>query len=252
MNKSNRSKRTSQSILAFPTSNKRTTCKVCEMTYNLHIPSDKEIHNKYHTNFVNGIIWPITLIENGLDNFTLLFKSPSKSTKRETIRASIFTIDKNNKKQVQKVDQLLGMVNKELNAADDSKQWKNIAFESSKAFVAVIYNKAVGLCTTDLIDSEENSKWMIHSTQTIVPNQTNPRAKIGISRIWIAPKWRQYGIATRLLNIVMENSIYGVRLMKSQIAFSQPSTNGGLLAKSFNGVVHKKSGEILIPVYIEN
>ncbi|EGW35179.1 uncharacterized protein SPAPADRAFT_131666 [Spathaspora passalidarum NRRL Y-27907] len=235
-----------QSILSFD-SDKPHTCPVCEMTYNVSIPSEKQAHTKYHSSFVNGIPWTTALPS--LDSFTLIVKSVKSGRSNTIVRGNIVTIDKTNKSQVSKVDQLLDMVNQELSASQDSGEWKSLKHESSKAFVIVIENRAVGVCSTDTV-GDSLGRWMIHSSQTIVPNQINKSIKIGISRIWIAPKWRRYGLGQRFLQVVLKNSIYGVTLTKQQIAFSQPSTSGGLLAKSFNGVSHK-SGEILIPVYIE-
>lgn len=247
-----------QSILALPSNFKRITCPTCDMTYNPHIPQDKLLHNKYHTNFINGIPWnyktddDVSIIE----NFTLVEKqslNPTGKLKltrtRLTVKGSIICINKSNKRHLLKVELLLNIVNQELNASQDSGQWKKLEFDKSKAFVIIIDNKAIGLCTTDTIQPDQG-RWMIHKTQSIVPNQINRKVVIGISRIWISLKWRQYGLGKKLLDVVLKNSIYSVQLSKNQVAFSQPSFSGGMLAKSFNGVKHK-SGEMLLPVYIE-
>ena len=248
-----------QSILALPSNFKKITCPTCDMTYNPHISQDKLLHNKYHTNFINGIPWNYKTDNDVLiiENFTLVetpkLNSTGKSLKltktRHTFKGSIICINKSNKRHIQKVELLLSMVNQELNASQDSGQWKKPEFDKSKAFVIIIDNKAIGLCTTDTIQPDQG-RWMIHKTQSIVPNQINRNVVIGISRIWISRKWRQYGLGKKLLNVVLKNSIYSVQLLKNQVAFSQPSFSGGMLAKSFNGVIHK-SGEMLLPVYIE-
>ncbi|KAK6200080.1 N-acetyltransferase ECO1 [Scheffersomyces amazonensis] len=236
-----------QSILNFSTSSQSKTCKVCGMSYYQHISKEVEIHKKYHTNFINGIIWPESFTAKSLRSFVI----PPKSKKHKTIQVQILTIDKTNKRQTTKIEQLLELVNKELNAPEDSKYWKDPLKESSKVFILKIEDRAVGICTTDEIeDIQKQGRWMIHRTQTIVPNQVNNSIRLGISRIWIAPKWRRLGLANALLDIVLNHSIYGDILKKYQIAFSQPSYSGGLLAKKFNGVIHK-SGELLVPVYLE-
>lgn len=247
-----------QSILAIPTSSKRITCSTCEMTYNPNIHEDKTLHNKHHTKFINGVPWNTSNDKDisVLENFIIIDKTSAvRSTtgklrsNRNSIKCSIITINKTNKKHIQKVDTVLAMVNQELNASQDSGQWKKSEFDKSKAFILIIEGKAVGLCTTDTIGSNQG-RWMIHKSQTVVPKQINKNVIIGISRIWICNKWRQHGLAMKLLQCILKNSIYGVILSKNQIAFSQPSFSGGMLAKSFNGVVHK-SGEMLLPVYVE-
>ncbi|KAK6460640.1 N-acetyltransferase ECO1 [Scheffersomyces coipomensis] len=243
-----------QAILNFSSSlvsSQTKTCKICGMAYYEHINKEVEIHKKYHLTFINGILWPDTFKCKKVKSFAIIQKSTTKLRKSNTIQLEIVTIDKTNKRQTNKVDQLLDLVNKELNAPEDTKYWRDPLKESSKAFVVIIDDRAVGLCTTDTIeDIELQGRWMIHSSQSIVPNQVNKNIKLGISRIWIAPKWRRLGIAKVLLEIVQSQSIYGVVLNKAQIAFSQPSHSGGLLAKEFNGVIHK-SGELLVPVYLE-
>ena len=241
-----------QSILAIPF--KRTTCRVCGMTYSSQVRADVDAHKKYHTQFTIGITWPHALNLKPLSSFTVIRKERTStlgklksSTTSKRFKVDIQTIDKHNKKHIEKVEQILSMVNKELNATEDSKQWMSTKFETSKAFVVLIDGKAIGLCTTDSIN---DAQWMVYKSQTVVPNQVLKNVRVGISRIWISADWRQHGLAKELLNCVMKNSIYGQVLRKNQIAFSQPSYSGGLLAKAFNGVVHK-SGELLIPVYYE-
>lgn len=249
-----------QSVLILPSSSKKITCSICDMTYNPNIHEDKTLHNKHHAKFINGIPWNISNDTDVsiLENFILLQKASTiKSSNKKlrslstghSIKCSIITIKKSNKKHTQKVDTVLAMVNQELNASQDSGQWKKLEFDKSKAFIVIIDGKAVGLCTTDTIQPNQG-RWMVHKTQEVVPKQINKHAIIGISRIWVSNKWRQYGLAKKLLNCVLKNSIYGVTLSKNQIAFSQPSFSGGMLAKSFNGMIHK-SGEVLLPVYIE-
>ncbi|CUM53208.1 N-acetyltransferase ECO1 [Debaryomyces fabryi] len=254
-----------QTVLNFPSSSpnasQSTTCATCGMTYYNHVSKDKEVHKKYHFNFINGIPWPISFCSNVLEKFTILDDSSSKAKNPPTSKklqgtakeALVITIDRKSSKQVKRVEELLKVVNGELNAASDGKAWHKDPEGSiqGKAFIVVIDGRAIGICTTEPIhDVDQQCRWIIHRTQTVVPNQVNKLIKLGISRIWVAPKWRRYGLARKLLDIVLVHSVYGIVLNKKEVGFSQPSFSGGLLAKSFNGVIHK-SGEILIPVYLE-
>lgn len=228
------------------------------MTYYHYLPKDQQLHQKYHKVFINGISWPLSYQDEKIFSITIRHaqteEMPLKSKLNlklnlATLVITFMGIDKKSQKQVKKLEEMLEMVNKELNAPLDSQAWKEVE-GSGKAFLAVCQDKAIGVVTTDPIHSIDQCKWMIYKTQTIVPNQTNSAIKIGISRIWTAPNFRRLGIAKHLLQCVVSNSVYGVKLNKNEIGFSQPSTSGGLLAKSFNGVKHK-SGEVLIPIYIE-
>ena len=52
------------------------------MTYNPHISQDKLLHNKYHTNFINGIPWNYKTDNDVLiiENFTLVETPKLNST----------------------------------------------------------------------------------------------------------------------------------------------------------------------------
>lgn len=255
-----------QAVLNFPSSslssNQSTTCATCGMTYYSHVSKDKDLHTKYHFNFINGIPWATSFCTNIIVKFVIAEKTPlltrsgTIKTRKQTslsTEAMILTIDKKSVKQVRRVEEILKAVNQELNAPSDCQTWKKELTDpiQGKAFVVVIYNRAIAICVTDPIrDTEQQCRWMIHRTQSVVPKQVNKLIKLGVSRIWVAPKWRRYGLATRLLEIVLKHSVYGIVLDKREIGFSQPSFSGGLLAKNFNGVMHK-TGETLIPVYLE-
>lgn len=230
-----------QSLFNLPSDKKPVICSVCSISYHKHQQKEVDVHKQYHDEYVNGIKWPTQLLTD------YKIGSVTKGKTKQTIK--IVTVDKSSKKQVLKTERLLQMVNKELNASLDSQLWKDLQSPKSKAFILAINNRAVGICTTDAI-SELQGRWMICKSQEIVPNQVNQHVKVGISRIWVAPSWRRLGLAELLLGVVQSQTKYGVKLKPSEIAFSQPSTNGGLLARKFNGIKHK-SGEMLIPVYID-
>lgn len=60
-------------------------------------------------------------------------------------------------------------------------------------------------------------------------------AVLGVSRIWVAPKYRRKGIATRLLEAGRNSFVYGAIVPKSQVAFSQPTEDGLKLATEYFG-----------------
>jgi N-acetyltransferase len=48
----------------------------------------------------------------------------------------------------------------------------------------------------------------------------------GISRIWVNETERRRGIATKLLEAVRSNFVYGCSIAKEQLAFTQPTPDG--------------------------
>lgn len=232
-----------QSILLVGDSLATTTCKICQMSYKAHLPQDKELHTKHHQWYVNGIPWSQALISKLLGTFKMPMKQGT------AVFVNVVQVNKDLAREIVGCRKILRMVNQELSSPVDSELWANKSSDQSKAIVLVINSRAIGMVLTDEL-SEGQSQWMVYRTGDVVPNQKNTKAKIGISRIWISGKWRRRGLAEKLLGFVIKFSTYGAKLRPDEVAFSQPSSAGTQLAKKFNGVVHK-SGEILIPVYVE-
>lgn len=241
---------------------KSLTCKTCGMTFHRHVPKDNAVHAKYHNDFLNGLPW-----KSGPEK---LLEKVTLTVEKKALELGIVVIDAALVAMVKKVDKILDMVNCELNAPTANDAWKlrnnaknngtstllesptsNSAPIPGRAFVLLALSRAIGLVVTEpIVDILAQSRWMVHRTQDVVPGQVNRNTKIGISRIWIAPKWRRRGLGRVLLRAVLKHSVFGMAIKPQEVAFSQPSYAGGLLAKSFNGVLHK-SGEVLVPVYLE-
>jgi hypothetical protein len=60
-------------------------------------------------------------------------------------------------------------------------------------------------------------------------------AILGISRIWTSNQHRKQGVATRLLDCARSDFLYGLKIEKDKVAFSQPTESGGNLARKWFG-----------------
>lgn len=58
---------------------------------------------------------------------------------------------------------------------------------------------------------------------------------VGVSRIWTSEAFRKKGIANNLLDCVSTQFIYGLDIDKEEVAFSQPTDMGAVLARSWFG-----------------
>lgn len=232
-----------QALLHLPSLLRTTTCAVCGMNYHSYIAKDKVLHQKHHSIFLNGL--PIQSTQPVL-------KTHIVTDHGKRLEFRVCAVDVSLSRTVKQVDALLKMVNEQLNAPPGSLAWRHKGQSGQgAAFLISHEGRAVGLCVSEVInDHDRQARWMVCSTQEVVPGQINRRVKVGISRIWVAPRFRRMGLARLLLNAVTKHLIYGVSLEKSEIAFSQPSSAGGKLAESFFSVTHK-SGETLMPVYLE-
>lgn len=76
-----------------------------------------------------------------------------------------------------------------------------------------------------------------NSSSITISDETYPMI-VGVSRIWTSNKFRRKGIANNLLECVMNQFIYGMEIERSEIAFSQPTQSGCMLARQWFGADH--------------
>ncbi|KAL7665370.1 N-acetyltransferase ECO1 [[Candida] zeylanoides] len=224
-----------------------TTCRVCGMMHSPSVARDRDAHRRYHERFTKGVAWPQR-------RAPLWVATVRRRHPPAALEVAFYSVEKQSAPQVARARQLLAMVNTELRAPAESQAWRRAPAGGdrveARAFVAVHDGRAIGVVATDPIESAaEQARWMVCRTQQVVA-QACATVRVGVSRIWVAPAFRRLGIATLLLRCVTHHSVYGIVLEAREVAFSQPSSAGGHLARHFNGVTHK-SGETLVPVYIE-
>lgn len=110
-------------------------------------------------------------------------------------------------------------------------------FQSRSHFVYVFSNQIVGY--TGSIKISEAFKIHSHSAnETDVPTpfqlDIDPiAAHVGICQMWTHPSHRRKGIATKLIDVVRDTLIYGLKIHKNHIAFSQPTINGFAFATKY-------------------
>jgi N-acetyltransferase len=81
--------------------------------------------------------------------------------------------------------------------------------------------------TQSLMDTADSS--------AITTSSTPAPAILGISRIWTSSSTRRSGIAKTLLDCTTGNFLYGFKVQKRDVAFSQPTDSGGRLARGWFG-----------------
>lgn len=221
-------KKLQQSLLAYGL-NDKITCNDCGMTYLKNLKSDIKQHHKYHEKCVNGRDWN--------DNWgELLTKFDNHD--------SIVRINPLKQAEVNAALDLLEIVNSDLNAPDDNDFWLK-----NNGYVYIYVRNKVAIGIVSVIKTKQG-KWFSIEDGKIVNDQIL-QLQAGISRIYVCSNFRRDRIGYKLLECIQNNLVYGMKLPKLTIGWSQPSSTGGKLAASFNGVKHK-SGKTLIPIYIES
>jgi len=88
--------------------------------------------------------------------------------------------------------------------------------------------------------SEPNSSKMpmleFSETFSAISHMPQP-AKIGISRLWVHRNFRSQNIATKLVDVVRANFVFGEVVKKELVAFSQPSPEGKKFATKYFGTL---------------
>lgn len=234
----------------------RKACKVCGMEY---IPSNAEdaaLHKRFHDMNVDGIEMGRAFVEyiganavarTGSDSFIAVI------TRRDSLGA------RNRAKRV------LNVVNSELSAVaiSDNHLWGLLSIShphaagvnvrippSSDAFKVFLYiqgTACVGLCLAAAIasaqrvlrqgspDPKVGSSPGCKKSSSVVASVDSEPVLMGISRLWTSRSHRAKGIATNLLDAAADAFLYGFRIPKDKIAFSQPTESGCRLARKWFG-----------------
>ena len=113
-----------------------------------------------------------------------------------------------------------------------------------KVYVYMEGSRSVGVCLAERIfeaykvldeplpTPQTESKSVAPSSSVSVSDVCCP-AILGISRIWTNRGHRRRGIATRLLECACSTFVYGMKIPKDAVAFSQPSESGKLFAENW-------------------
>lgn len=115
-----------------------------------------------------------------------------------------------------------------------------------KVYLYIQDSKCLGLCLCERIEQARPILSATGTEQAVVElgDERKP-ADLGISRIWVATEFRRSSIARQLLDTARRNFLGGIEVLQDQVAFSQPTTSGAKLARSWFG---KEDGWL---VYVE-
>ncbi len=214
-------------------------CPQCGLCYMDNNTVEQKVHIKYHKTAVEGInVGSRTQVESFGKTIEKFLISPGEY-------ALIIEANNESRRTQRIVEQVLSVADLVLNSQDHAKHWRLKEARNGKVFVCIYKARVIGICSTE---TPQIGSWMIAGSNIIIPNK-ELRLPVGIDRIFVIEVFRRRGIATKLLNAVTSNSFYRIKLKPYQIGWSQPSHFGELLAKKYSGVVHPRSGLILIPVY---
>jgi hypothetical protein len=241
----------------------RRTCKTCGMQY---IPSNAEdaaLHKKFHAMNLGGVDFTKPVVERFRKNQVWSGGG-----------AFIAVVGRKDALALRnRTSDVLKVVNTELAAVpiSDEELWSQTSHTDTsieradagetasstihsteplvdrfRIYLYIRGNKCVGACLAERIweaytvldhttsSSTRELPVAPQSSSISISTKSDP-AVMGVSRIWASNQHRKQGVATRLLECARSNFLYGLRIDKEKVAFSQPTEGGGHLARKWFG-----------------
>ncbi|KAK9403371.1 N-acetyltransferase ESCO1 [Crotalus adamanteus] len=204
------------------------SCNICGMLYTASNPEDETQHLLFHNQFISAVKYV------GWKKERILSEYPDGKI--------IMVLPDDPKYALRKVDEIREMVDNDLGfqqAPLTCSRTKTLLFISND-------KKVIGCLIAEHIQwgyrvieekipdiSSENDKLTFERQKAWCCSTTPEPAICGISRIWVFSMMRRKKIASRILECLRNNFIYGSYLSKEEIAFSDPTPDGKLFATQY-------------------
>lgn len=217
------------------------SCNVCGMLYTASNPEDETQHLLFHNQFISAVKYV------GWKKERILAEYPDGRI--------IMVLPEDPKYALKKVDEIREMVDNDLGF----QQAPLMCYSRTKTLLFISNDKKVVGCLI-----AEHIQWgyrVIEEKHPVIRSEeekvrferqkawccsTLPEPAIcGISRIWVFSMMRRKKIASRMIECLRSNFIYGSYLSKEEIAFSDPTPDGKLFATQYCG-----TGQFLVYNFI--
>lgn len=205
-------------------------CSVCGMLYSAANPEDESQHLLFHNQFISAVRYV------GWKKERILGEYPDGKI--------ILVLPDDPKYALKKVEEIREMVDNDLGF----QQVETKCPSKTKTFLFISNDKKVAGCLIAEHIQEgyrvieepspggsEGEKVMFERQRAWCCSTTAEPALCGISRIWVFSMMRRQGIASRMIECLRNNFIYGSYLSKDEIAFSDPTPDGKLFATHYCG-----------------
>ncbi|XP_059391235.1 N-acetyltransferase ESCO1-like isoform X1 [Carassius carassius] len=206
------------------------TCNVCGMLYSPTSPEDESQHLLFHNQFISAVRYV------GWKKERILGEYPDGKI--------ILVLPDDPKYALKKVEEIREMVDNDLGF----QQVETKVPSQTKTFLFISNDKKVAGCLIaehiqegyrvieeSVLEGSEGEKVMYERQRAWCCSTVPEPALCGISRIWVFSMMRRRGIASRMIECLRNNFIYGSHLSKDEIAFSDPTPDGKLFATHYCG-----------------
>ncbi|XP_008051422.1 N-acetyltransferase ESCO1 [Carlito syrichta] len=217
------------------------SCNVCGMLYTASNAEDETQHLLFHNQFISAVKYV------GWKKERILAEYPDGRI--------IMVLPEDPKYALKKVDEIREMVDNDLGF----QQAPLMCYSRTKTLLFISNDKKVVGCLI-----AEHIQWGYRVIEEKLPVIRSEEEKVrferqkawccstlpepaicGISRIWVFSMMRRKKIASRMIECLRSNFIYGSYLSKEEIAFSDPTPDGKLFATQYCG-----TGQFLVYNFI--
>ncbi|CAL8313834.1 unnamed protein product [Merluccius merluccius] len=205
-------------------------CGVCGMLYSASNPEDETQHLLFHNQFISAVKYV------GWKKERILGEYPDGKI--------ILVLPDDPKYALKKVEEIREMVDNDLGF----QQVETKCPSQTKTFLFISNDKKVAGCLIaehiqegyrviedPAPEKSEREKVMFERQRAWCCSSTSEPAICGISRIWVFSMMRRQGVASRMIECLRNNFIYGSCLGKDELAFSDPTPDGKLFATQYFG-----------------
>ncbi|AWP17100.1 putative microtubule-associated protein futsch-like [Scophthalmus maximus] len=205
-------------------------CTICGMLYSAANPEDESQHLLFHNQFISAVKYV------GWKKERILGEYPDGKI--------ILVLPDDPKYALKKVEEIREMVDNDLGfqqvETKSPSQTKTFLFISNDkkvagCLIAEHIQKGYRVIEEPVPEGSEGEKVMFEHQRAWCCSTTPEPAICGISRIWVVNMMRRKSIASRMLESLRNNFIYGSYLSKDEIAFSDPTPDGKLFATHYFG-----------------
>uniref|UniRef100_A0A8D3CDF7 N-acetyltransferase ESCO acetyl-transferase domain-containing protein n=3 Tax=Scophthalmus maximus TaxID=52904 RepID=A0A8D3CDF7_SCOMX len=200
------------------------------MLYSAANPEDESQHLLFHNQFISAVKYV------GWKKERILGEYPDGKI--------ILVLPDDPKYALKKVEEIREMVDNDLGfqqvETKSPSQTKTFLFISNDkkvagCLIAEHIQKGYRVIEEPVPEGSEGEKVMFEHQRAWCCSTTPEPAICGISRIWVVNMMRRKSIASRMLESLRNNFIYGSYLSKDEIAFSDPTPDGKLFATHYFG-----------------
>uniref|UniRef100_A0A182S084 N-acetyltransferase domain-containing protein n=1 Tax=Anopheles funestus TaxID=62324 RepID=A0A182S084_ANOFN len=197
-------------------------CKECGLTYSTNEPEEELFHDNFHRSQAK-------LTYTGGPNEHVVAQVPEWDV---TGRIIVVSQTDSNKALLRKIHTILEVVDSDLGFATQGE-----LPEGACVYLAVARSTVLGICVVQPLQYANRIFCLegLHGVPIDCYSSEFYPAKCGISRLWVAPKYRRKGIGRKLLSSIRYHYIFGYTMALDEIAFGAPTEMGKLFAESVCG-----------------